>query len=299
MNSTLSVVKPIPITPAMLVSTDVPETDYPDWSSGATYAAGARVIKNHRIWESSESGNVGHDPEASPEYWAEVEAVNRWRAFDKVINTQTKQATKITYRLKPGVAWSTIAALNVTAGTSMTVKVYHGSTLVKEVTVGLWLNASGTGWWNWFFGSRFRPTQVVINDLPGLQSAEVVIEINGTADLGVGLILVGRQRYFGTGVLRGARVGITDYSRKERDDWGNVQIVERAFSRRASFPMKLLPHEVDEFFRFISDMRATPCLWSAGQRFECTTVFGLMANAEPVISFFDYTEVELQIEGVV
>ena len=299
MSNALSVVKPIEIKPAMLVSTDVPEADYPVWTSGTTYALDARVIRSNAVWQSLEAGNAGNTPESSLTKWVKVEATNRWKAFDKVVGTQTKQASKITYRLKPGLAWSTIAALNVTAGTSMTVKVYHGTRLVKEVTVGLWLNASGTGWWNWWFGQRFRPTQVIIDDLPGLQAAEVVIEINGTADLGVGLILLGRKRTFGLGVLMGARVGITDYSRKERDDWGNVQIVERAFARRASFPLMVKANEVDEFQRFIADMRATPCLWSGGSRYESTTVYGLLRSAETVISYFDHSEVDIELEGLV
>lgn len=299
MSNALSVVKPLAVTPPMLVSTNVPEAEYAGWSSSTTYAAEVRVIKNRYIWQSLETGNVGNDPETSPTKWVQVEATNCWRVFDKTISSQTKQANKITYRLKPGQAFSTIAALNIAAGTSMTVKVYHGTLLAKEVTVGLWLNASGTGWWNWWFGSRFRPTQVVINDLPGIPSSEVVIEVNGTADLAVGLILLGRQRTFGLGVLMGARVGITDYSRKERDDWGNVQIVERAFARRASFPIVLKANEVDEFQRLIADLRATPCLWSAGPRYECTTVYGLLRSAETVISYYDYSEVDIELEGYV
>ena len=40
----LTVVKPIAVTPSMLVSTDVPEADYAEWAAGTTYAIGDRVI---------------------------------------------------------------------------------------------------------------------------------------------------------------------------------------------------------------------------------------------------------------
>ena len=40
----LTVVKPIAVVPSMLISTDVPETDYAEWAAGTTYAIDDRVI---------------------------------------------------------------------------------------------------------------------------------------------------------------------------------------------------------------------------------------------------------------
>ena len=40
----ITIVKPMALTDVMLISTDVPETDYPAYAAGTTYALGARVI---------------------------------------------------------------------------------------------------------------------------------------------------------------------------------------------------------------------------------------------------------------
>ena len=43
MTTGLKVIKSISMTDAMLVGTNVPETEHPTYNAGATYASGARV----------------------------------------------------------------------------------------------------------------------------------------------------------------------------------------------------------------------------------------------------------------
>ena len=62
MTTGLKVIKSISMTDAMLVATSVPETDHPVYSAATTYANGARVILNHKIYESVQDGNIGKDP---------------------------------------------------------------------------------------------------------------------------------------------------------------------------------------------------------------------------------------------
>lgn len=66
--SSLTVVAPLAVTPAMLVSTNVPETDYPEWAAGTTYAKGQRVIlaAQHKVYESAADGNTGTTPRRRP-----------------------------------------------------------------------------------------------------------------------------------------------------------------------------------------------------------------------------------------
>lgn len=80
----MNIIEPVRITPAMLISSNVPEDDHPDWDAGTTYGNGDRVIRSHRIFESVQGGNTGHNPAADDvgEWWVEVSATNRWRAFD-------------------------------------------------------------------------------------------------------------------------------------------------------------------------------------------------------------------------
>lgn len=299
--STLTVVQPLAVLPAMLVSTDVPEADYPAWAAGTTYAEGDRVIvvADHKVYQSVIAGNVGKPPATSPTAWAEVSATNRWKAFDRSVSTQTAKASSISYRLKPGQAITTLSALNLKGCNSMRVRVVdvtYGT--VYDRTENLAGVPVAADWWEWYFGEKRTPTQALFSDLPSFPAADVLIDFTGTAELAVGVILLGNVKKFSMGVRMGARVGIQDYSRKERNDFGDVLLVERAFAKRASFSLLLKSAEVDQFAKFLASVRATPCLWIGSSRFESTTVYGFYKSFDIVLSYFDFADCELDLEGL-
>ena len=299
--STLTVVRPMDITSAMLVSSDVPETDYAEWAAGITYAAGDRAIlaSEHKVYQSAIAGNVGKNPAADRTAWREVGATNRWKAFDKSISSQVAQANAISYRIKPGQAVTAIGVLNITAATTVRVRVIdpvYGT--VYDKTASTASVPVAAGWWAWFFGERRAPTQVLLQDLPSFPTADVLVDITGAANLAVGVILLGQRRQFSMGVKMGARVGLQDYSRKERSEFGDVMVVERAFAKRANFSLPLKASEVDTLQLFLSSVRAIPCLWIGSGRYESTTVYGFYRSFDIVLSYYNYSDCELELEGL-
>lgn len=298
----LVVVKPLQVVPAMLVSTDVPETDYPEWTSGDTYDNKERVIvaSVHKVFESTADGNVNKNPLTDTTgAWLEVSATNRWKAFDKSVSTQTAQADAMSYRIKPGQAITTLAALNIKGATSMRVRVVDPTFgTVYDKTVSLGPVPVSSGWWAWYFGERRMPTQAILRDLPSFPGADVLIDFVGTDELAVGVILMGQARTFGRYVNKGARVGIQDYSRKERTDFGDVIVVERAFAKRANVTLLLDANQVDDINQFMAEIRATPCLWLATDRFEATVLYAFYKFYDISISYYDYSNFELELEGL-
>ncbi len=297
----LTVVKPIAVTPSMLVSTDVPEADYAEWAAGTTYAIDDRVIvaAQHKIYQSAVAANVGKDPATDRAAWLEVGATNRWKPYDKSVSSQVVQAGSISYRIKPGQAVTSVGVLNITGGTSLRVRVIDPTFgTVYDKTVSLSRIPLAPGWWMWFFGERRAPTQAILQDLPSYPGADILIDITGTAELAVGVILIGQVRQFALGVKMGARIGIQDYSRKERSEFGDVMLVERAFAKRASFSLLLTADEVDSFHQFLSEVRATPCLWIGSRRYESTTLYGFYKSFDIVIPYFSYSDCDLELEGL-
>ncbi len=296
----LSVVYPTVITPAMMIASNVPENDYPVWSNATTYAAKDRVIKNHKIYESVVAGNVGNDPELNNiEKWLFVSATNRWKAYDNSVSTQTKQATLITYQLRFPMVVSALALLNVTGASKITgymVAPGYGEVYRREFDfLGV---PPGSDWWSFFFGEWVGPSQAIFTDLPNFPGADLFIEIEGSADLAVGVILTGQIRIFSYGVAQGARLGIQDFSRKERNTWGDMVVVERAFAKRASLPMLLDAAEVDSFYTFLAGVRAVPCLWIGSQRYESAVIYGFYKSFDIIISYYNQSDCELEIEGL-
>jgi hypothetical protein len=307
----IKITQPIQITDSILDDsgspplTNVPEDDFPEWSAGTTYAAGARVIlvSTHRIYESLLGGNVGNDPTvvSSPTYWIEVGPTNRWAAFDTSVSTSVVQANNITYTLVPGSPINMLAILNINNGTQATVTVNSPSQSPTEIyskTINLGGLPLIVGWWNWFFGTRVQTTQAIFDDIPPYTDAIVTVEILGGSDLSLGVILIGQQQLFGLGIKYGARVGIQDYSRKETNEFGDTILVQRAFAKRANVDLFLQKFEVDSLQRELSLIRATPVLWVLSNEYESTTLFGFYKNFDILISYPEHAECELEIEGL-
>ncbi len=299
----LIVVQPLGITDAMVSApnTNVPEADYTVWSSATTYALDARVIltTTHKIYQSLQASNLGKDPVTQPAWWIEVSPTNKWALFDSAVSTQTKQASYIKYTVTPGQTVNAIAALNLTNATQIVITVTSASAgVVYSRTIDVSPVPASPSWWDWFFGIRRAQTQCVRVDLPSYPDATIKFELYGGVSLAIGVLLIGQQRAFGAGIKYGAKVGIQDYSRKEKNDFGDTVLVQRAFARRADFDLMVSADEVDSLQGFLSDVRAVPCLWIGSSDYEATTVFGFYKTFDILISYPTQSDCSLQIEGL-
>lgn len=303
MSTPLIHVNRLAITDAMLIASDVPETDYAAWSNATTYALGARCISTttHKVYESIQAGNLNKDPTdaANALWWAEVGPTNRWKLFDTSNSTQTAKPLSMSYTLRPGVGVNAFAALNVKGALTIRVRVTHPTLgTIYDKTTNLASLPSGSGWWEWHFGLRTAPPLMVATDLPGFPGCDVIVDFTGTTDLAVGVLMVGEQRAIGVGVQQGARVGITDYSRKETNDFGDTVLVQRAYAKRATFDIPIESAQVDATVEYLASVRSEPGLWIGSGRYASTVVFGFYKDFEVNLAYFSISECSLSIEGL-
>lgn len=299
MATPLQVVRPTTLTAAQIVTCNVPEDDAAAYVPGTTYAAGQRVLYQHAVYESAQASNTGHPPDSSPTWWTRLGPSNRWKPFDRSYDSQCKRAGSIVYEIKPDEVCTAFAALNVSNATALVVTMSHpGYGEVYRRAFDMTLVPMEQLWWGWWFSERRAPSQSLATDLPSFPGATVRIEFTGGADLAVGVILLGQMSEFGLGVKQGARVGIDDYSRKERNGFGDLELVERAWNKRASFDMPLEWPDVDRLQDFMAANRATPCLWIGSSRYEATTVYGTYGNFDIVISYYAYADCSLELKGL-
>lgn len=297
----LKVIKPLTLTDAMLISTDVPETDYTAWNSGTTYALGDRVIvvADHAVYESLQASNTNHIPSSSPTWWIKVSPTNRWKMFDTSNSTQTVKSTSMTYTIRPGQAITAFGALNIVGATTVRIRLIDATYgTVYDKTINLSALPEFSDWWSWFFGTRTAPSLSVQTDLPSFPDADLVVDFTGTALLAVGVMIFGQSTAIGNGIEYGARVGIQDYSRKETNDFGDTVLVQRAFAKRANFDMKVEKSRVDAVQNVLANLRAVPCLWIGSSMYESTVVYGFYKDFDISISYPTYSDCSLEIEGL-
>lgn len=296
----LKIVTPLAISDAMLIATDVPEADYSAWSAAVEYALGARVIDAaaHKIYESLQAGNLGNAT-SDPLWWIEASPTNRWKLFDTSNSTQTAQANSMSYTLRSPNAMPALAALNLSNATSIRVRVSHPTYGdLYDQTADLTPQPAAADWWSWFFGARRAPSQHIITNLPAIPGGDITVDLTGGAGLAVGVLMLGQIINLGVGVKYGVKVGIQDYSRKETNDFGDTVLVRRAYAKRASFDLILTADEVDAMQAALADLRATPCLWIGSGRYESTVVFGIYKQFDILISYPNFSDCQLELEGL-
>lgn len=295
----MRIIKPVEITPAILTSSNVPATDYAAWGAATAYAVGDKVMYNRRNYEALVA-HTGANPEtdtSDPPKWLDLGANNRWRMFDDRVGSLTEQAGSIAVELQPGAAINSVALFNL-LGRSATVTLTDPSEgVVYQRTVSL-VDAGVSDWYEWFFMPIGRQTDFVLLDLPAYGASTLSVTIDNASDTAaVGHLVMGRQAELGVAVY-GSGVGITDYSRKETDAFGNSVVVERSFSKRAEFDVVVETPQIGRVQRLLASLRAQPVVWIGAEGYESTFLFGYYRDFSISISGPSVSDASITVEGL-
>lgn len=300
----MRLIKPVEITPAKLISSNVPETDYPAWSVSATYDIGDRVLLDHHIYEALAIVAAGVKPGAEvvdkdhPAKWQDRGMDNRWRMFDDKVESLTTNPGTIEVRIRPGAVINSMALFNL-QGKSVTITMIdpvEGEVYRKTLSL---VDAGVTNWYDWFFEPIGKRTDVVVLDMPPYGSADIVLIIDAGAEVAaIGHTVIGAVKRIGT-ALYGTSVGINDYSRKSTDEFGNTIVVQRSFSNRAEFDVTLDTSEVTRVRRLLAELRATPVVWIGEESYEATILFGFYKDFQIVFSGPTVSDCSITVEGVI
>lgn len=289
----------------------VSEDDYSAWSPTTTYAAGDRVEFFGDIYESLLSSNTGNSPDASSQefwqlltgdtsIWIEVSATNRWKAFDSVLNEQATRSETITYSISPSALTNSIAFFNLEAATINVTVTDSVDGEVYNEDYSLVDNGAVDNWYAYFFEPIIRRSEFVSFDLPNYATATIAITIdNGTSDAKVGQIVLGAQKALGV-TTYGTSIGIQDYSRKERDTFGNAEILERRFAQTVDYDIQLATSSVRDVQKTLATYRATPLVYSGTDDGNYgDLVFGYYRNFGINISGPALSDATIEVEGLV
>lgn len=296
----MKIISPTIITDAEFVSSTVPEDDYLAWSSSTSYNIGDRVIvvAEHRIYEAITS-NTNKPPSSNPTDWLNLGATNRWRMFDEKVGTVTSATEELTVVLEPGII-NSIALINIKGSEVIITMTDPSEGVVFNQTYQLYDPIGINDWWPYFFEEIRRKTSLIVEGLPSYRNAEVSITISDgpTQEVSIGSCVVGKQFQYAKAVNYGASVGIQDYSRKERDQFGNAIIVERAFSKRARWSFLFRNTDLDALQSKLSELRAKPAVYIGTDIYSATVIYGFFKDFDIVITYPEHSECSIDIEGL-
>lgn len=297
----LTIIKPTAITPALLVSTTAVESAA-EWSASTTYAADARctLAATRRTYQSLQAGNLNHAPATEAAWWVDVGPSNKWAMFDGALGSVTSDAAGISVVLRPG-AVSAVALMQVQAE-SVRLRVLDapGGAVVYDRTEVM--NRAFIGdWWEWTTAPFEYKPEIIFGDLPMYAGCELLVDITADAlnPAQCGELVAGTAYSIGTPQM-GAKLGITDYSRKDTDEWGNTTLVQRAFAKTLDLPLVLDAAELTKAYGVLSSLRATPCVFvpSSMARYAALVVYGWVGEFAIELSTFSTHYCNLQIKGL-
>lgn len=305
----MRVLIPFTVEDSNLLSSSIPENDYPVWSSVTSYVAGDLVISTvtHRIYEALQnSTNIDPTTDFSdPPYWLNIGATNRWKAFDQLISdpvTVPDGVNIIQYELGAlGVPANSITLFGLKGRSATVVATDATEGEIYSETINLIDNALVNEWYTYFFEPARVKSEAIFEGIPPYANATFNVSVfDDTAEEPLlGQVVLGQEYILGE-TNYGTSVSIDDFSRKERDAFGNAIIVERPFAKLIDFDFVVNTNEVRRSAILLEQVRATPAVYYAGPDTERygTTVYGFYRSFSINLSGPAISNVTLEVEGL-
>jgi hypothetical protein len=305
----MNVIEPLTVTDTVFTASNVPEDDYAAWNSGTSYTIGQQVIlvSTHSVYEAVATSTNKNPPDnifdatTNPSgQWLRVGATNRWKAFDGKVGDQTSRADTITYTLTTPRLSDSIAFFGIVAESIRVVVKDTGSVVVYDVTKDIVDTSIIVDWFTYFTWESFYDTETLFLGVPAYASHTVEITISAPSTTAkIGQIVWGRNRKLGE-TISGTEIGIRDFSRKDRDDFGNAILIKRGFIRTVNFNFVMPVQDERRVQRVLSTLLAVPSVYYATSNTidRGTLVYGFFPDFSAPLSSAGVTFASLEVESL-
>ena len=294
------IVQPVPVTSAMVTASNVTITETL-WTAG-TYTLNTQRYFGTRLYKvivASTTDNPTVGVTLTPPSWQDIGAINRFKMFDQVVNTQTTRTGLIDVNVLPGTIINALAMFDLD-GVSTTITMTDPvEGVVFNETKSLQDNTIIIDWYSYFFESITTRSDVVFLGLPAYGSATIRIQVNaGASTAAIGEVVIGKQRNLGVTNF-GTSVSILDYSRKETDEFGNTVVETRPFSKRADFDVTVETGSVAAVQKALASIRTTPTVFIGDEDRAETIVYGFYRGFNIIISTPSISDCSIEVEGLI
>jgi hypothetical protein len=306
----MRVIQPVNLIGSALTSSTIPEPDSAAgevlWTAGTYNTGGRRIMTStHKIYEVVATPSTTDQPDigaakAVPT-WIEVSYTNRYRMFDQVVGTvSTESAAPLVVEVTPGRIATSVAAFNMAGVSEVTIVMddpVDGE--VYNETVNLQDNSQVVDWYQYFFAPIVIRSEFIVLDLPSYSAATTTVTFDGDSSVSVGTMVMGPQLVLGVACY-GTSLQLLDFSRKERDEFGNFIIVPRRTAKLVDFDIRIDKGRIGYVLRNLSGLATTPCVWvGTDSSDDDTIVYGYYRNYINTIDGPVICSATLQIEGLI
>jgi hypothetical protein len=297
------VIKPVPITTAMFSYCTVtqPAPGEVLWRPDAAYAVGDKAIRTetHLVYKRLVAGTTATPPEDDPANWYPYSSTQQWAMFDRKVGSQTSTNGDLVIVLTPGQINSMLFLEVEGRWVHVIMKDRPGGTIVYDKLVDLDVTEVNSVY-DFLFEEREQKKDFALTDLPSIFiTCEVTITISSTFRSSIGVLQVGQLIEVGD-TQYGASVGIDDYSQKERDTFGNLDVEEGSYSKTNTLSVEIAKKDFNRLYRMFASLRATPCGYIGvdAEGFEPMLNYGYYRSFSITVEYLNSYLCALEIEGL-
>ena len=301
--SPLQIIAGTRVTDAMLVGTNLAETEHAAYSGNATYNKSNRVIHQHVIYESVQDGNTGHTPGAldSGQWWGKVGPTNKWAAFDLSSSTKVQMSSDSYFELRSGQSISSVMLINCAGIQSVRLRLIEDGVTHVDQLHSMAAVMSEATWYSWFFDSRVNKTRLIVSDLPARPLATLRIDIYpiGGETASVGTVQFGRSYKVGVGVKTGVTLERLDFSSAEENKYtGEIDyLMPRPPGKRQQLTVVLDPAEFDSTDALLDRLVGVPCMFIVPGPFKALSLWGYLPGSSQSVPYVNAPELNITIRG--
>lgn len=284
-----------------ILDSNVPEDEAGIYDPDATYAKDALCIQDHHVFKSLQDANTGHDPATSATWWKDLGATNAYRLIDNLVYSQTQHADEVDVTVTASNAnCVSLFGLDATSVT-FTLTDLATSNAVWTQTVDL-RRGEVSDWLEYFFDPIEFAASMALTTVPLFGNSALRIQVSKPEDTAkIGTVILGRNYFIGD-TLHGAQFSILSFSRKERNEWGEVYLAKGNNAQTMSLDVVVENRVLDMVKRRFQAVEGTVIVVigdSSDDGFESLLILGFFQDFRVVIEGPTVSTCALNVEGLV
>ena len=274
--------------PVGMFQTSFPQP-HPAYNAGTTYNDGDVVAVDTRLYESLVGSNLGNNPPTNSvkgdpaAKWLDIGPTNQFACVDQTVSQASvgSGAPYQTFALSMGKDVDVVGLVGV-VGTRVHIA-------INDLVGGIHTQSSTAVY-----------DSIVLTAHPGGRVVSVCVESTAAGDVRIGECLVGAYERIGD-TEYGHSFSITDYSRKDTDEFGVTTFVERPFAKRMSCSVIVKKADYNRVINLFEQIRAKPTIYVATEDPAYSAgaiVYGNYADFSLEISYPTENLCALEVQGL-
>jgi hypothetical protein len=246
------------------------------------------------------NGNFGQGA-PNEDRWIDTGPTNRYALFDDSIESQMTALDQLTFAVKtPAEEFvDTVVIKNVEDVSAVRVAmVTEGGEIVYDKTVSMFDNSGINDPFKYTFEQIEYNTDLILSGIPAYAGSYLSVTMVGVEGLvKAGLFVMGRAKDFGP-TQAGMSLGMIDYSKKEKNDYGKTKVVEGSYSETMTLTCFVDRSKMNSLIRYLVSLRATPAVYIGDATLTSSVQYGYFTDYSMGADYPEHSVLHAEIESL-